>query len=172
MIDNMNYNQGNKNGGYTLLFAILLTSVILAVSVSILSISRKEIILSTAGRDSLTSFYAADSAMECLLYWEGLGAISTSTSSTITCTTKSYTIDTDDWTQVGDLWTWSSGTGANDYILLGANSSGACAYISIEKGYEDVNGILQLQNKFTARGYNTCDRANDKRTERGIQVTF
>ena len=52
--------------GYTLLFAVLTAALVLGVAVFILSVSRKQYILSATARDSLYSFYAADSGIECL----------------------------------------------------------------------------------------------------------
>jgi hypothetical protein len=57
-------------GGYTVLFAVLVSSLILAVGVGIMSITLKEITLSIAGRESQFAFYAADSGLECARYWE------------------------------------------------------------------------------------------------------
>lgn len=54
-----------KNKGYTLLFAIIVASVVLSIAAFILSVSRKDFILSSMARDSIYSIYAADSAMQC-----------------------------------------------------------------------------------------------------------
>ncbi len=69
----------NKDKGYTLLFSMLLTSLILAIGVSILGISRKELALSTSSRDSQTALFAADAGMDCALYLDTKGTFATST---------------------------------------------------------------------------------------------
>ncbi|MES2216747.1 MAG: hypothetical protein V4481_05655 [Patescibacteria group bacterium] len=51
--------------GYTLLFAVLIASLVLGVAVFILSISRKQYILSATARESLYAMYASDSGIEC-----------------------------------------------------------------------------------------------------------
>ncbi len=51
--------------GYTLLFAVLVASLALGVAVFILSVSRKQYILSAAARESMYSMYASDSGIEC-----------------------------------------------------------------------------------------------------------
>src|SRR5579872_6815405 len=51
--------------GYTLLFSIIVSTVVLAIAAFILTISRKEFILASAARDSTVSIYAADSGIEC-----------------------------------------------------------------------------------------------------------
>ncbi len=56
--------------GFTLLMAALVGALMLALSISIVSIVRKSVTLSSIGRDSQFAFYAADSAAECALYWD------------------------------------------------------------------------------------------------------
>jgi hypothetical protein len=56
--------------GFTLLLAALVASLVLSLGVSIFTIARKSILLSTMGRDSQYAFYAADTGAECALYWD------------------------------------------------------------------------------------------------------
>lgn len=69
----------SRNKGYTLLFAIIVASIVLSIAAFILQASRKQIVLSTVNRDSILAIYAADSAIQCMVqsYYEGL--LSTST---------------------------------------------------------------------------------------------
>ena len=53
-----------KNG-YTLLFAVLAAVLVMGVAVFILSVSRKQFILTATARDSMYAFYAADTGIEC-----------------------------------------------------------------------------------------------------------
>ena len=54
--------------GFTLLIALIFTSVVLAVGLALLNISYNQVILASTSRQSQYAFYAADSAMECALY--------------------------------------------------------------------------------------------------------
>jgi hypothetical protein len=56
--------------GFTLLLAVLIAAIVLALATSIFQIARKEITLSSLGRDSQFAFYAADTGAECALYWD------------------------------------------------------------------------------------------------------
>lgn len=58
------------NRGFTLLIAALISSVVLALGVSIFEIAIKQVTLSSIGRDSQFAFYAADTGAECALYWD------------------------------------------------------------------------------------------------------
>jgi hypothetical protein len=59
-----------RKSGFALLFSILAASVLLSVSIAIWSISFRELVLSSFGRESQSAFYIADSAIECALYWD------------------------------------------------------------------------------------------------------
>lgn len=56
--------------GFTLFYAVLVSSLLLAIGLAILNITFKEFVLSSGARDSETAFYAADTALECALYWD------------------------------------------------------------------------------------------------------
>lgn len=63
-------NSYKKNQGFALLFSVLLSSVLLSIGLSIFSITLKELAISTAARQSVMAFSAADSGRECALYWD------------------------------------------------------------------------------------------------------
>ena len=63
-----------KNGGFLLLFAVLLASVILAVALSISDTALKEISLSSSAKESNYAFLAADTGAECALYFDRSGS--------------------------------------------------------------------------------------------------
>jgi len=64
----MIYSLKKFSNGYTLLFAVLVAALVLAIGISILNISKKEFILATSSRDSSQAFYSADAAIECGVY--------------------------------------------------------------------------------------------------------
>lgn len=59
-----------NQSGFTLLLAALVASIVLALGSSIFMIARKQVTLSSLGRDSQFAFYAADTGAECALYWD------------------------------------------------------------------------------------------------------
>lgn len=59
-----------RQAGFTLLLAALVSSIVLQLGASIFLLARKEVTLSSLGRDSQYAFYAADQAAECALYWD------------------------------------------------------------------------------------------------------
>jgi hypothetical protein len=86
----INFNKQKNNNGFALLFSVLLSSLLLAIGLSIFNITLKELALSTATARSVSAFYAADSGRECALYFDQIkGSIKTvisgSTGDTIKC---------------------------------------------------------------------------------------
>lgn len=68
------------DSGYTLLFAMIVASIVLALGVSLLTISRKEFILSSSATQSSDAFYSADSGLSCAEYWDSNTSYFASTS--------------------------------------------------------------------------------------------
>lgn len=60
----------NNQKGYTLLFAVIVSTLTLAVAISILNLAKKEFLIATSTRDSAAALYAADGGLECALYGE------------------------------------------------------------------------------------------------------
>lgn len=74
-IKNKNIHIGKEQKGFAVLFAVLTSSLLVTIGVSIYGISIKELTMSTSAKDSQIAFYAADSARECAFYWDTKGAI-------------------------------------------------------------------------------------------------
>lgn len=58
----------NKERGFALLFSVLVSSLLLTIGLSIFNIALKELAISTATRQSIHAFYAADSGREEAIY--------------------------------------------------------------------------------------------------------
>lgn len=55
--------------GVAILFAVLLTSVVLVISLSIFNITYKQLLLSSLARESRFAFYAQDIALDCIRHY-------------------------------------------------------------------------------------------------------
>ena len=66
----MNYSSHTKQDGFVILFAVLISSIILLIGMGMFRISIKETVLSSTARESTLAFFMADSGMECALYAE------------------------------------------------------------------------------------------------------
>jgi Tfp pilus assembly protein PilX len=142
--------------GFTLMLAVLVGSLLLAIGLAIFNITLKELVLSSSARDSLYAFYAADTGIECALYWDlTANAFATSTTnSSATC----------NGTSLGTLG--GGGYGVVNTFTFTLSPDRYCTTVSVTK-----TASPQLTT-INARGYNTCDTANPRRVERGIRVTY
>jgi len=150
--------------GYTLLFAVLTAALVLGVAVFIVSISTKQFELSASVRNSMYSFYAADSGLECVsaAYGNLLPGtdISTSTGAVISCngaTSAAVPFDVLGSVPAGFETIFSTVTYPNVYrsqpTLNFATPGGTCVVITIYDGY-DAAGIHKTLAD--SRGYNHC----------------
>ncbi len=148
----------NKQKGFTLLLAVLVSSIVLSVGLAIFSLTFKELRLSSAGRESQFAFYAADSGIECALYHDQrANAFSTtSPSSSITCNNTSLPVTSS---------TPIPGTYVRTFsLVLDSASNRYCSNVTVTKTDGDT--------AISARGTNTCGGADSRRVERAIEVTF
>ncbi len=68
MIKNIFQKRRKKEKGFVILFAVLISIIVLAITIGISNIAYKEVALSTPARDSHYAYYAADTGAECALY--------------------------------------------------------------------------------------------------------
>ncbi|HBV01419.1 MAG TPA: hypothetical protein DEF00_03450 [Candidatus Taylorbacteria bacterium] len=60
----------NASSGFTILFAVLVASLLFSLGLAIAHMSIREILLSVAGKESEYAFFSADTGIECALYWD------------------------------------------------------------------------------------------------------
>ena len=177
----------NKKG-FTLLFSVLLITLILAVGASIINVALKETILSGVGRESQYAFYAANTGIECAMYWDRLSTLGDG----IQFENK-YVFATSSASQeIGDMSSikcadnvisdveladgngWDRDLGASSATTtFGINIPGrttSCAFVSVSKVFDSLEDVTLTS--ITSRGYNTCDKTNPRRIERGLQLFY
>lgn len=189
----MNYQKLNRNKeskGFTLLVAMIVTTLILAIGFSIGNIILKELALSASGKRSQIAFYAADSISECALYWDKKDAQGYAVEDSPFATSAPINSFIQCGTGVG-ITAYSSGNIANfkkvtDDLTATSSfvasfsdpldpSTVSCGEVTISK---NVN-----KTRIEARGYNVgysptinseggCDISNPKTVERGIRIDY
>lgn len=150
--------------GITLLIAIIITASLLLISTGMVNLALKQAFLTSSSRESQFAFYAADTGIECALYWDvrnpSYSAFSTSTPSTIYCNQDANNNPNPENPIVG-------GNGGNPPTSFTVKflPDPYCAIVTVTKF---DNGNTRIESK----GYNTCDSTNLDRVERAVKVTY
>lgn len=147
--------------GVALLIAILLATVSLLLGISLLDIAYKQVVLASTAKNSYLSFYAADTALECALYWDQavneFAYSDSATSGTITCNNTSVTYTAS-----------RSGSGASAVRISRFNmpcSNSTTAAVTVYK-YASASTTIY------ANGYNNCSTTDGRRIERSLRASY
>lgn len=150
--------------GFTLLFASLISSLLLAVGLVIFDITLRELMLSSVVRDSDYAVYTADTGIECALYWDfkydgASSAFATSSLSpraaSISCNGQNVSLAD----VVQDV------NGATTTFTINMTPRPYCAIVEVAKAHNPTDTTI------VSRGYNTCN-ASPQRIERSLQVNY
>lgn len=69
MVRNNKTTSSNQEQGFALLMTLIVVTVVIAIGLTVLDLSTKQIRLSTNAKDSEIAFHAANAGMECARYW-------------------------------------------------------------------------------------------------------
>lgn len=187
----------NKKG-FTLLFAVLVSTLVVSIGATIISIALRQTILSGTSRESQFAFYAANTALDCAHYWDTIGAPGTNNSSfvfpapiageiqtdavDITCSginIKTGRDSKDPGIIVTKPWeeTLSPSENKTTFFLkitdkakiTGLPSYEYCAEATVKKVIIiGPSSNMIIETTIESKGYNTCDENNPRRVERGL----
>ncbi len=157
----INFQTQKNNKGFALLVAIAIMSTLLLISTGIVNLALKQSSISSSGNDSQMAFYAADTGMECALYWDikapsGLSAFDPETGSLINCNKNAN--------NPGNQWV-VGGASVSIINKITFLPDPYCAIVSVTKSATGSTTIESL-------GYNTCDAGNPRRVERAIRAKY
>ena len=166
----------NRKGGFALLFSVLVSSLLLTIGLSIFNIAIKELAISTASRQSIYAFYAADSGRECIKYWdtkkEMIPDLFSDKTGSITCGGR--TINLSNVSYSTELYKYSDPTVNltidSDESPLFNDDDGPSFKIHIYKEITDRN--LATQRASTTIISYGHDSSGSDRIERAIQQTY
>jgi hypothetical protein len=60
----------SNSRGFAILYAVLMVSIILTISLTLLDISYKQLVLASINKESKLAYYAAVNALNCVNYWD------------------------------------------------------------------------------------------------------
>ncbi len=146
--------------GFTLLIAVILSTVVLTVGIALLDVAYKQVILASTAKESQAAFYNADSALECALYYDqksdAFNFLTPALSSTLVCSSTpvvNYALDATN--PAVHITTFA----------LPCSSGGVYASSTI---YKYSSGATSLY----ADGFNDCNASNPRRVDRGLKAVY
>lgn len=151
----------NKQQGFVALFTVLIVSVILAMTIGIASISLKEIVLSSSASDGSKAFYAADSGIECALYFDRANPAPGTFLQGLECNGNTSITEIDTTTNdSNEAYMFTMAFGENNEL---------CANVLVERQI-----VGSFSTRIESKGSNVVcgDDANPKRVERSVRVTY
>ena len=143
--------------GFVLLFAVVVSAIIFFIGAGIFSVSFKELLVSSLGKESQKSIFAADSGIECALYADLVGVIADPLVP-LSCFENPVSVTT---------------IGANIVLAVPLQNK-SCARVTI---VSDSSGDVPI-NTFISEGFNKCTTdgepltSSPALTERVYKVRF
>ncbi len=162
----------SKSRGFTLMLAALVASLLTALGLAMYTIAQKEVVLSSLGRDSQFAFYAADTGVECALYWDfQYDAFATSTvydGSTIPaeCDGQELRDFPTPWESIS--FDGVTGIGGTESTSFWFEPEGRCTYVTVSKYTSHPH------TRIDSLGYSTAcnDPNNSRRLERAVRMVY
>lgn len=150
-------NRHEKDAGFTLFIAMVVMGVLLLIAAGVASLAVRQSIISHAARESQFAFYAADTGIECAIFWDianpsGTSAFSTSTTSGISCNGGNSSV----------------GGTATSTFNIALTPEPYCATVTVNKRYVGSAIVTTIESL----GYNTCDTSNPRRVERAVRAIY
>ena len=148
-----------------MLFTVLIVSLILSIAIGISNVTLKQTVLSSLAKDSQISFYQADTAVECGMYYDtknpqvfppGIGP--GDVSGPLFCGDAQFAIN--------------NSQSRTDYLVFNqvvSDQTKPCATIVFDKETGLISG--SNQSIVSGRGYNVCG-STPRQVERALQVVY
>ncbi|MFA6158791.1 MAG: hypothetical protein WC763_04200 [Candidatus Paceibacterota bacterium] len=170
-----------KQRGFAMLFAVLTSSVLLSIGLSIFSLTVKELALSSAGKESQIAFYAADSGVECALYWDITKAAFATSSSPLASPTLECAGQ--DGLAISEVKGSSAATTTFSFAptdVTPYDSVTPCVFVSVAKYVSGGSSKTQIQSRGYNVGYETtgptpenkCTGPDTLKVERALLVNY
>jgi hypothetical protein len=184
-----------KNRGMAILFAVLTAAILSAIAVSAFNIAMNELKLSTTAEESTIAFYAADSAVECIMFWDVTqNAFAKSVGDLpelqITCNKLTRAVNRSAPPFTIPVWSTELTDTVSAPKIYGSPVSdpaaqirfdfptmnNACAFIILSKWHVEPSPPITINSairtNLQAYGRNSCDTSNARRLERGIELNY
>ena len=168
--------------GFTIFFAVLVSSLALAIGLAIYDLLVRELELTRTATQSQYAIYAADTGAECALYWDSKyngsdSAFATSTDSNeptsgIMCNEQDVAaaaVTAGTWPIESET---DSDSAATEFqvLLIAGDIASPCAIVRVQK--TTANPGDPPATTVTSRGRNTCELGAPLQIERTLEVNY
>lgn len=173
-----------KESGFAMLFAVLTSSVLLSIGLSIFNLTLKELALSSSGRESQAAFYAADSGVECALYWDikGFDVFATSTSARTPSPAAPQCAGQNINIVVAASPAPTSNSASTEFSFAPTESlsreGGVCTFVTVRKTISGGDQVTTIRSRGYNVGYtgtggtNKCLGIDDIKVERSLLIAY
>ncbi|HVV38927.1 MAG TPA: hypothetical protein VHD31_01215 [Candidatus Paceibacterota bacterium] len=159
--------------GFTVFFAVLVSSLALAIGLAVYDLLVRELALSQTATQSQYAIYASDMGAECALYWDAKyntsdSAFATSSTFTVIPSSPAVTCNGQDITAQLRAPATSANAATTTFTLstVSGNAAAPCATVTVAKAGNPS------QTTVTSHGYNTCSSTGIVRLERALQINY
>ena len=154
-----------KNKGFVILFAMMISSIILMIALGVINIATKEIKFSSGAKDTNDAFFAADTGAECALEYDRSdnNAFTDSSSVPMNCAGSNVTLSA-----TSPEW---------NFVVSGTSFIEKwCAKVKVKKTFDTSDPPAVLLTEITSKGYNsggpTCDQTSGNNVERELYLSY
>ncbi len=147
--------QLKNSRAFVILFAVVVSSILLSISLGIANITLKELNFGTSAKETGAAFFAADSGLECaLMYDKGASSIFTLPGGSRTI--SSCAGITNIPVTFADDPAAPPNTGTYSFVVTGLGStSTSCAKVSVKKDDTTYTNPTYIKTTVISKGYNT-----------------
>ena len=134
-----------KQQGFTLLYSLLISSIVLSIALGAFSLVQGEVLLSGTARDSQIALYASEAGLECVFYWDFYFSsfAADGTQDTITCFGQSIDV---------------GGSPSSNFQFLNLEN-GASIDVTVTRNADFTTTVTSLGRNTSVPGARTVERA-------------
>lgn len=176
--------------GFVILYAVLVAAVVAAIGIAVAELVSRQIFLANISRQSQQAYYAANTARECLRYWDSRGYFGEIINLNIGGSLEYAYKEPGGEKKVEDIQCGRSGgfavdkTNRNRGLVtytstfdIGDSGNSVCAQVIVKKIFDPAAASTftrgQSLSQLIANGYNvSCDTLKNGSNERIVQRTL
>lgn len=170
--------KNNSQTGFVLLFAVVLSAIIFAITLGMTDIALKQVAFTTSAKNTNEAFFAADTGAECALFWDLVGGQTLfgqanpfgQTTGEFTTMCAAMAVDLNN----GESSDQEDPPGGWTFVInsLGTSQQ-ACAIVNLKKVLNS-NGVIL--STIISKGYNigdeNCESNDPNRVERVLELRY